>query len=303
MKISVLQNSLFLALLAVTISAAAPDSTVLAHRMQISVRLDSLEFEKQECKRQGRPLDALETRCRALRDSLDLFRASASGASFSPAETASAKTQQNTKSTAVTQKSSFSFQSIIDMIPTSIRSKMGGIINPQSPFDWIMLLVSLIATLSGMVLLFGMISMIKDKIGPKKRKGARGLPPPPQRAALAAPKQSASSVAMLQKLKDTSPAKPEPKAAPTLPPEPKHSQDETAMEILRSKMRSDETSKPASTEPAQSNNSTPPITGATLRERVLSANKIGQSPEEIAKNLHVSLDQVKLILRVAGLAG
>ena len=57
MKISVLQNSLFLALLAVTISAAAPDSTVLAHRMQISVRLDSLEFEKQECKRQGRPPD------------------------------------------------------------------------------------------------------------------------------------------------------------------------------------------------------------------------------------------------------
>ena len=69
---------------------------------------------------------------------------------------------------------------ISDRIPSYLSAGTAGLLNPKSPFDWIMLLVSLVAILSGLVLLFGMITYVRDRIGGKKRKGpSRGLPPPP----------------------------------------------------------------------------------------------------------------------------
>ena len=289
---------IFVAMMSIGIPAfAATDTTVLSRRAKISMTLDSLEFEKQECKRQGRSLDALESRCHALRDSLDRFRASASGASFSPVDTSTVKPKQSV----TTGKKPSIFKNLSARIPSYLVTATSGLLNPKSPFDWIMLLVTLVAILSGLVLFFGIITMIRDRLGGKKRKGsARGLPPPPPaRAALPPPRPTASPVAMLQKLKDTN-AKPEPKQIPT----PETSvQDTAAAEALRSRMRAEEAPKPIPPQVTKETVPEPQITGASLRERVLSAHNIGLPPEEIAKNLHVSLDQVKLILRVAGLTG
>ena len=313
---------LFALVLFTTTLTAAPDTSLFARRAAMSRVLDSLEFEKQLGKRQGKALDGLEQRCRLLRDSLDLLRASAIGASFSPQDTQAAA--DGSLPPVLAEKPVLP-PLLKLLVPADLQDRAAALIHPRTFFDWFILLVSVIAIGSGLILLLGIVGAVRDKMRhPRvKRRGLPGpassmlparqsapskIPSPPKNApAKSAPVDAnAAALDLLSRLKDVKPVATEPpKSPPVLPSAPapvasSGTDSADPLQALRMRMRGEE---PVAAEQPPAAHPDPVVIASEvpMRQQVVDAHGLGLTAPEIAKGLHLSLDQVNLILRVHGL--
>jgi hypothetical protein len=152
-------RGLCLGLLAVvlllTSGAALARADVLAQKkIVLNARLDSLEMEKQNRKRQGRPLAQLDSISATLKDSMNTLKQAIAltGDSVAPATFADTAAVDTSK------------PSFLDKL------KKAHLLPPlpKTMFDWIIVSVAFIAVLSGIVLLFGLLRAFIFR--PKKSK-------------------------------------------------------------------------------------------------------------------------------------
>ena len=293
---------------------SAADSTGASERLELLLRLDSLEVEKQTLKRQGRPLRELETAAAQLRDSLSAMRGHIAPSAHR--ESASGK--------------SFS-------LPFSLPASLAGIpLAPRNLLDWVIVGVGAVALLSGLLLIIGILSAARAK----KRRAAS-----PNAKAVKKDKAQSKRMNLAPPENYTAAQPPEiPKIAPmpaapqtppafggydfagrggaqfsaetqnkreTLSPAP---DDEKTIALLRERILSASAPQtqqtasaplfvtadqpPAPSKPAPF--SAPfAAANATPQELVLSASQEGLSAQEISKRHQISIDQVNLILRMA----
>lgn len=238
-------------------------------------RLDSLEMVKQTRKRRGEDLAGIEQSVASVKDSIAALRAEIA-----------ALTPENQVAPP------------LDTGSAGLLSTLG-LPKPQGLFDWIIMAVGAIALVSGLVLVIGLFHSLltRSRRRPKAVRPQRAAPPPsPPPAPRSTP----------------------PPAAPAMPRpfSPKESDtpadiDNESIESLRQRMHDDiarirrfdesmtfETEPPPSPPP-------PPVEpsgeeGGDMRQKVLAAARQGLDAREISRRLHLSVDQVMLILRVAG---
>lgn len=230
----------------------------------LSARLDSIEMEKQDRKRQGKPLDDLETESKRIHDSIVLLRTELS----SVAEPVAGDDEETG------ERSSFL---------TTLKS----FFNPGSIFDWILIIVGIVALLSGIVLVAGLAHTLSLKKKSKSRPKAHILPkkpgsPPP-------------------------PPVERPPEPPPAAPEIATEKETRGIESIRKRMESTQPPEQAAAESvspfAEVNKPEDPPRERekrdSIRDQVILAANDGLDVHEISRKLHVSVDQVTLILRIA----
>ncbi|MDR2578722.1 MAG: hypothetical protein LBC70_07960 [Chitinispirillales bacterium] len=288
-------------LLTLTLPAAASDP-----RLGLRHRLDSLEVEKQALKRQGEPIAALETAAAALRDSLLEMR-----------EHAGALAGE----TGGELSSGLPFGLDRITFPDWLQP-----FQPHNLFDWIIVGTGLLALLSGALLVFGLILGKRKKgVKPKKQPAAKSVgrkinlapaesppiipgpkfqPPSEPRDGLsdlqslmenlrrAAPPPNDTPLPLEPSYTPHTPAhSAKPAAPPPLPPRPLPPlEDEGPPPPLF--VPAGDTSFPPPPEPK-------PAPGTPVNELVIAAAKSGMNDQEISRRYQISVDQVKLILRMA----
>jgi hypothetical protein len=244
------------------------DSTTLTPlsqlRTQLGVRLDSLEMEKQNLKRCGTDITALERHCRMVKDSLTQLRTLMQQGSKTIA------TQPPT--TTARPPFSFNLKPLLSFRPADL-------------FDWILVGTAAVALLSGLVLLttfFGSLTR-------KKKRTPRTVTAPP--SPTPAPRQAS--------YKKT----PSHSAPPPPPPQTPLPIEHIDSIRRRMQQNQPQSSQQPTLAPATPQQPTVPVRPVQLpgdtHQRVLTAAQQGLSPAEIAKTLQLSVDHVMLILRVA----
>ena len=290
-----------------------------AEMPELRLRLDSLEIEIQTRRRLGRPIGDLEKEKAALRDSLSELRASAPPAHVSSVSAA----RENA--------GNFSLPDVLANI------QFPGFLQPLQPhnmFDWIIIGTGAIALLSGVFLLFGIILRRKHKkhkepnqkprkmnlapTGPQPALDAGGLTPAAGLQIPAAADNPArrplpdsappAGLQPLQSLMDKIRSAVPPPPAPEMPPEPKPVPAYTPAPEYKPAPVSVYIPDPEP-EPAPLIVMNPPDIPTVLPEErpqafkvndlVRSAAKSGMSELEISKRYQISVDQVKLILRMS----
>jgi len=123
-------------------------------KRELSQKLDSIEVEKQMKKRSGQSFEELEERTAALRDSLALLK--------SDLLNATEKTQQSIK------------------LPARIRSMLPVKYQPKDLFDWFIMIIGVIAVLSGLVLIIGIFRLPLKKKQPLYMPVTKKLPVLPE---------------------------------------------------------------------------------------------------------------------------
>lgn len=261
--------ALFLCLLVLALAyepgaAHDPYQELVARKRVLSARLDSLEMLKQARKRQGRELAELEENVSRVKDSIAAVRAEV--AALTPAS------------------------QVAPPLEPGADGFLGRLasLRPQGILDWVIVAVGAVAVLSGIVLVVGLLHTIVggSRRRPKRARPSRSVPAPSVRP------RSASPAAGVPPTVSGAPA----------------DIDSEGLESLRQRMhddierirRFDEEHSPFDSErPAPAPE--PVDEGAgEVRDRVLAAARQGLDVQEISRRLHLSVDQVALILRVSG---
>lgn len=242
-------------------------------RLEISARLDSLELEKQKMKRAGKPIKELESVSSLLRDSIELLRE---------------QMPINTEMKGSANKSNSGRSSFIA--------------KPESLFDWLIYAAGGAAVLSGIVLLFGILSSVK------KRKKIKNIAP----VTTLSQKMSSNKNGLLNI--------PISNEKPVNIPRETPKQDLDGINKLREKMQSGAQAAPSPVSPFERNPASPPVQQAPqaaapniskpapkplsqgagdLKQAIITASQRGLSDAEIAKEFKVSIDQVALIIKMS----
>jgi hypothetical protein len=244
---------------------AQADSIVLQKRT-LSARLDSIELEKQSRRRLGNDLGDLEAESRRVKDSIDLLR-------------------QEIAAIPKTALSSLRRQS-----PQTHRLAAASLdwLVPKNLFDWVIVFVGGIAVISGLFLLIGLVRSLIRK------------PKPPRRTP-----SSQTSQASSPPFRQPPPRMQPPRDASVIANDADIEND--AIDSLRKRIGADSGPKlrikhPLDT-PRRAEGPNRPADGGAgkdggLRQAILQASLAGDDAHEIARKFQVSLDQVKLILRV-----
>lgn len=260
-----------LALAMVVVSAPLVHAQSTGLRNSLMMRLDSLEMAKQELRRQGLPLDELEALSSVVKDSLDAAR------------------------------------DILPLVPPSVSTGgLGsqitywrGVISTEYKqlfvrehrdlFDWIITVfvaAAVVATLILVLVLFRAAIRGVTRGRSHRKKPKKAAPPAvPFRAAPPSTTGYGSNAMPLR-----------------MAPAPKQ---EESLEQLRSRISTTELARQESRpEPPPRLDRTRDIAGQTpakfsMKSQVIAAARQGLSVPEIARKLHVSTDQVSLVLKVA----
>ncbi|MCL2218762.1 MAG: hypothetical protein FWC23_02465 [Chitinispirillia bacterium] len=291
----------FFALLAADLSAEAD------RRLELREQLDSLGMLIQERKRQGKPIEDLEAASSALRDTIAELRASAPPLPPSDLRPDSA--------------AGFSFQAFFEDI-LSFR--------PQGTFDWVIVGTGLVAVLSAFMLFIGLIAGRNKRPAKPKKKvisrmnlaptgrhisvtdaddagvlpnsgpagtpvygrtgrinaaGANVLPtlPPP-------PEPMANLQSLVEKLREAVPPSPPPPPAPRPVPAPPPPPPPQPLII-------DAPDGPPQTQSARALE-TETLGSTNVNDLIAAASENGLSVQEISRQYQVSVDQVRLILKM-----
>ncbi len=242
------------------------DSTIIIKRLQLISKNDSIDLIKQTFKRKGLPLTELEEMQSTLRDSLKMLNIQI----------------QNTKVT----PTSATFPDLIQLISKK----------PDTIFDWIIIVVGLIAVISGIFLISGIFSMFSSKR--KKRKSKKVIKkasePPPEKPEVP-PQPAASAKQALDELRalagNTS------DTVNQLRRQLKNTDTPNVQAEIYSNLRK----QPAQEEmpPALFSDSIDQNDVQT-QKKIIESAKNGMAPHDISRKYHMSTDQVLLILKVAG---
>ncbi len=233
---------------------------ILIRKQLLSAALDSLELVKQSRKREGESLEELERQTGAIKQSIESLRVQLARAAESGHFPASAPDADK--------------RSLLDMFTTM----------PKSGLDWAILSISGIAVICAIILFIGFIQLARSK----RSRTAKA----PQ-SSKTAPQPNCLSGTLTRNASEI--------------PTKTDTHDSDGLEELRRLAASgygQETRAPAASLPAlheQAKNSEieRPSPSGDLREQVLEAARAGMAPKDIAKQLHVSCDQVQLIVRMA----
>ncbi len=277
---------------------------VIQRREWMTALLDSLELEKQRQKRSGKNIDRLEAFSSAVKDSLAVLRSRISESK-----------PQNGRSN-----------------PLKAVGDLGSFNLPSNPFDWLIVGIGAAAILSGLVLVVGLIgSWIRGS--KKKRKSDFAptasekftqnrmappppeMPPAPQRPSQAYPKVAPAPEQGLAAFIEEKPIRGRPTDAwpqalqnhseesfnPSPASEPYR--PDTSIRNLRERIGKAQPAKrnePIPQQPPATRNTrvVPSLDSDQQKANILAASAQGLDSHEIAKRLHVSEDQVALVLRM-----
>jgi hypothetical protein len=234
-------------------SPTISDSSIIYKRSHLISQNDSIDLLKQTFKRKGVSLTELEEKQSLIHDSLKLINQSIQNSGTQPE-----------------QSSLFDFLPYLPLKPTTI-------------FDWIIIVVGIVAVISGFFLVIGMLSMAKAKKNSRLKK--------------AIPKEITTQ-------KKTT-------IIPSQPIEELRALANSATDSvnqLRRQLRNAENDKPSSENTPEIAKRIPQTTiedvsqenDSEHKRKIIDAAQSGMSPQEISKKYHISTDQVSLILKVAG---
>lgn len=251
---------------------------VIERREWMTALLDSLELEKQIQKREGKDIARLEAFSKAVKDSLALIRERISTAEPAP-------------------NGSGTITSIWSGSPISL---------PSNPFDWLIVGIGAAAILSGVVLLVGLLgAWIR---GSKKKRKAKFA--------------ATASEKFTQKQTIPAPEVPEPPSRPIPPTDElprittpsREGSDTDLIRNIRTRINQEAVSgrtRPPTTRlkqeaiPPRDHSPTtritrvvPSVDAQQQRANILAAAAQGLDSHQIAKRLHISEDQVALVLRM-----
>jgi hypothetical protein len=240
------------------------DSIVLRKKV-LSLRLDSIELEKQASRRVGLDLTSLEAESRRLKDSIDRLRQAIADVLPAAAGTGLHRVEQGAA------------------IPTV---HWMGVFVPGTLFDWVIVVVGGIAVISGCILLVGLIrSFLRRPLPPRPKTPPQtpyAVPPPPFR----------QPPPIVQPLRDTSGIT-------------DYADNENdGIEALRKRIGADVGPKLRIKHPLggpdEPNRTTRSSSKAAdnVRLGIVNAARAGEDVNEIARKYYMSVDQVKLIVRV-----
>jgi len=192
-----------LLIMALTVPFARADS-----RETLRSRLDSLAVETQVRKRAGLPIDDLETASAAVRDSIVRMRSSAPSEGSEPSETPSGFGGQL-------------LSSIISKVSSFLESTLS--FKPAGLFDWIIVATGIVAVLSGLLLFIG-IAAGRRKAASKKKAEFKRMNQAPDASGMPTvlpepPKFGQTSTYNSKGLPDIASAAPPVPPPPTVPPE------------------------------------------------------------------------------------
>lgn len=250
-------------LLAVFALACFADDSLLQKKQLLTLTIDSLEIEQQMLKRKGESFQNLQSRCDSLKDSV-----------------AAIKTILGEGSIAGKPK-------VVSAIPLKSAPHNSPVWKnylPKSTLDWAILVVAILATVAGVALLIGLFITMKSR---KKRSAAKAKSVtgthefyPNLQYANRESAPSASSIA------------------------PAQSADLSMLSALRQKVAeathhyTDLDKRPRITSP-DSVSSSQSANSSDLHIRIRELSASGMESAEIARQLHVSFDQIQLILRLS----
>ncbi|HEX7510045.1 MAG TPA: hypothetical protein VF335_01985, partial [Chitinivibrionales bacterium] len=126
---------------------------IVAAKVFLRQKLDSIDVEKQIRKRKGMALDDLEKTAATIKDSITALRQNAEKYDQTPSEHRSAQSEEAAGSTVrLTQK-----------------------YMPRNVFDWVVLIAGAVAVIAGVILCIGLCSMIFGKLKSKKTGAPRAV--------------------------------------------------------------------------------------------------------------------------------
>jgi hypothetical protein len=235
--------------------------------VQLISKNDSIDLLKQTFKRKGLPLTELEEKQRVIRDSLKMLNLQI----------------QNTDI-------SHSNSRLLDLVQL-LSNK------PESIFDWIIIIVGIIAVISGVFLITGIFSLFSSKKkASKSKKSSKKISEPPPKKPAAAPQPAASPNQSIDELRalagntsntvnqlrrqlkntDTISSQHEPNI---------HIRNQVLQEEMPTALFSDSNTQDE----------------LHTQKKIIDAARNGMTPHDISRKYHMSTDQILLILKVAGI--
>ncbi|MDD5673908.1 MAG: hypothetical protein PHC61_07090 [Chitinivibrionales bacterium] len=269
LKMGIAASAFFL----MTVFSTPHAEALVQKKMALNARLDSLEMEKQQKKRKGQSLASQDSIIALLKDSITQIKQDISLTSDSVAPVVTPDT-----AAAVVTPPQRSFFAPVFKALAAMR------VLPNTALDWIIAALAIVALLSGIVLLIGLLRTFVFR--PKKSKRPFV---PVQRAPTPYTASGTRGDVPLQK-RTTS--------LPTVPPG-----NGFDVEALRRTIRRSELEEPvaeAPVFPAEPSAAENAPDGETLKQQIIAAGGEGLSVSEISRKFHVSVDQVALILKIAG---
>jgi hypothetical protein len=266
-----LRAILLLSISSLGVCCFAADQSYVQKRQLLTEKLDSLELEKQIRKRSGQPLEDLDKAAEQVKDSLVASRRQIASGEESGQQTVEAAP---------------------DTLLSSPQPAWRRFV-PKNMFDWIVVAVGIVAIISGVVLVVGLVGLFLRRARKKKK------PAPPLHEMFAAGAGSPSQSAI-----------------PKVPTGTTESKDD-GLDQIRQRIRKSQNSTATGGGLSGRENSLPAPelpdanrggasfaddTGhdpAETKNRVIAAAREGLDVQEISRRFHLSVDQVSLILRIS----
>jgi len=259
---------------------------ISAKRVHFTQLIDSLDLVKQDLKRSGNPVAEIELQQNQLRDSLEVIRKIIN-------RTTAIKTASQKKSD--------------DKKGTFIQT-------PHNFFDWIIIIVGIIATFSGILLITGISRSVLGAANRKKQPPAphatsteqtphresaypmytlhdvtpASRPKPAKDSSTSASSRDLSALQALKKRMDTPP-----------PPHVQQPSEPVTVDLIQPPptMEEPDPTPPAPVATAAIRET--PDTKASIEEKVIRAARNGMDAATISKKFHLSSDHVALLLKIA----
>ncbi len=238
--------------------------SLLERKQALTTVIDSLEIEQQIRKRQGEPFSELEVLSQRLKDSVSVLKRNLSEGSISG--------NQATP--------------LVEQAPKPVQSNVGHLKKylPTHWLDWAILVVAALASLAGLALLMGLFISWKNRA---KSRGGKAK-------SITGTHEFYPNLHMANK-----------EVLPRVALEPQKSNADLSMlAALRQKvsqastLTSDVIPRP-SVPPVKTAKNTPSASGSHAHSQIRDLAQQGMDPAQIARQLHMSIDQVQLILRLS----
>ncbi|MFP4680584.1 MAG: hypothetical protein ACLFQB_08925 [Chitinispirillaceae bacterium] len=244
------------------ISLFGQSGSLYEKRLELGQKLDSLEVEKQELKRQGRAIATLERATDSLRDSLSALR-----------RVPASETKTASKSS-----------------PLSLR--------PRNTFDRIIIGIGLIAALSGIILIIGILRNRREKRKRMTYTYSRKLETvnKPSAKASSSPTEDEAQKPIMPPSNLHQSPEPSPTARKA-DSEVQHS-EEDLISTLRDRLSQEESKEKTGSEPPVVAH-TPQESSMSFNDLVVKSAQEGLSVQDISRRYQLSIDQVTLILKMA----
>jgi hypothetical protein len=255
------------------------ENSLIVHKNELLLKLDSLDMEKQLLKRQGQSIETLEKVSDALKDSVTMLKL----------QMGQDTVKEYRQPAILKEKEAINQEHKVFL-------SLGSVINrhaPKSLFDWIVGVIALVAIISGIVLITGVVGMFTRKS--KKVKSS-----PSTLRDLLTPRQADKDYTAVQAQgsnQDTSYAR-IPVAASHETINGNSVDEEAVLETVDDvgAMQENRTELKGQRHAMQDHAT---IVNSDLKNQVVKASLAGLSAQEISRKLHVSVDQVALIVRLA----